>query len=224
VKRIGMVGGLGVGAGVFYYEKLAAAFVERGVQPGLVISHADIGQAYTLVQQGAMDELAAYLNAHLGVLADAGCELGVIAAVTPLICWPQLKPIARLPLIDVFDAVNAELSRRDAKRVAVLGTRFVMEGDMFGRLRGVEIMRPSSEAMELVANNYLIIARTGNPAYADIDAIRRVAIGLADAGADAIILAGTELSLAFDEASAGFPLLDAGRVHIAAIIDAALAA
>src|SRR3982750_4593050 len=52
MKRVGLVGGLGVGAAIYYYEKLAAAFVDRGVQPGLVISHADIGRAYTMVQQG----------------------------------------------------------------------------------------------------------------------------------------------------------------------------
>lgn len=37
-----------------------------------------------------------------------------------------------------------------------------------------------------------------------------------------VILAGAELSLAFDEATAGFPALDSGRVHINAIVEAAL--
>ena len=71
---IGLVSGLGVGATIYYYEKLSAAFVERGVLPGLLISHADLGRAYTLVQDGAMEELAAYLNTHLQLLAAAGCE------------------------------------------------------------------------------------------------------------------------------------------------------
>ena len=59
MRRIGLVGGLGVGAAMHYYKHLSDAFVARGAQPGLVISHADIGRAYTLVQQGALDELAA---------------------------------------------------------------------------------------------------------------------------------------------------------------------
>ncbi len=222
-KRIGLLGGLGVGAAVFYYEKLAAAFVDRGVQGGLIMSHADIGRAYTLVQQGEMDALARYLNEHLDMLAKAGCEIGAIAAVTPLICWPQLKPMIALPLVDVFDAVNAELMRRKAKRVAVLGTQFVMQTNMFGRLEGVDFAPLSGDELSLVANNYLIIARTGNPALADIEAIRAIAKRLADAGAEAIILAGTELSLAFDEANEDFPALDAGRAHVNSIVEAALA-
>ena len=223
MKRIGMVGGLGVGAAVFYYEKLAQALVERGLEPGLVISHADIGRAYTHVQKGEMDALAAYLNQHLTMLASAGCEIGVIAAVTPLICWPQLAPVAGLPLVDVFEAVNGELARRKAKRVGVLGTQFVMQSDMFGRLQDVDIVRLSEEALDLVQRNYLIIARTGRVDFADIEGIRAVAKRLADDGADAVILAGTELSLAFDETNAGFPVLDAGRVHINAILRDALA-
>lgn len=223
-NMIGLVGGLGVGATVHYYENLSAAFVERGVQPGLLISHADIGKAYTLVQQGAMDELAAYLNIHLGILADAGCAFAAIGAVTPLICAPQLQPIAKLPMVDVFECVNAELKRRAVKRVAILGTQFVMQSDMFGRLEGAQIVRPPAEAAELVQRNYLIIARTGNIAHADIEGIRTIGKDLAKAGAEAVLLAGTELSLAFDESSAGFPALDCGRVHIDAIVSRAIGA
>lgn len=222
-KPIGLVGGLGVGATIYYYEKLSAAFVDRDVQPGLLLSHADIGRAYAMVQQGEMDQLAAYLNQHLTALANAGCAIGAVAAVTPLICWPKLKAIAALPLVDVFDAVNVELARRKAKRVAILGTQFVMQTNMFGRLEGVEIAPLTAEELDLVANNYLIIARTGNAGFADIEAIRAIAKRLTEDGAEAVILAGTELSLAFNEATAGFPALDTGRVHVDAIVAAALA-
>ena len=115
MRRIGLVGGLGVGAAMHYYKHLSDAFVARGAQPGLVISHADIGRAYTLVQQGALEELAAYLNEHLRVLADAGCAFAAVAAVTPLICAPQLDRIAALPRIDVFDS-RTEAPRRPARR------------------------------------------------------------------------------------------------------------
>ena len=222
-KRIGLVGGLGVGAAIYYYEKLSAAFVDRNVEPGLLISHADIGRAYSMVQEGQMDALAVYLNEHLTGLANAGCAIGAIAAVTPLICWPQLKAVAALPLVDVFDSVNAELARRKTKRVAILGTQFVMQTNMFGRLEGVEFVPLTAEELSFVANNYLIIARTGHAGFADIEGIRAIAKRLADNGAEIVILAGTELSLAFSEATAGFPALDSGRVHIDAIVQAALA-
>ena len=220
-KSIGLVGGLGVGAAIHYYKHLSDAFAARGAQPGLVISHADIGRAYSMVQRGEMNALAAYLNEHLIVLKNAGCDFAAIAAVTPLICAPRLDEIAVLPRIDVFDCVNAELKRRKAKRVAVLGTQFVMQTDMFGRLEDAEIVRPTPSQFELVQSNYLIIARTGGIEHADIEGIRAIGKDLANSGADAVILAGTELSLAFTEENAGFPALDSGRVHIDAILERA---
>ena len=39
---VGIVGGLGVGATVHYYEKITAACKARGVIPDLVIVHADV--------------------------------------------------------------------------------------------------------------------------------------------------------------------------------------
>ena len=99
----------------------------------------------------------------------------------------------------------------------------MMQSNMFGRLEGVGFVSLTAEELSFVADNYLIIARTGNAGFADIEGIRAIAKRLADNGADAVILAGTELSLAFSEATAGFPALDSGRVHIDAIVEAALA-
>ena len=42
-------------------------------------------------------------------------------------------------------------------------------------------------------------------------------------GLERVILAGTELSLAFDEATCGFPALDCARAHLDAIVARALA-
>ena len=96
MRKLGLVCGLGIGAGIHYYRHIADAFAARGAQPGLVISHADIGRAYTLVQQGAMEELADYLNEHLETLARADpeaadkSELAHLASVSGLA--PQFAP------------------------------------------------------------------------------------------------------------------------------------
>ena len=52
---VGIVGGLGVGATVHYYEKIAAACKARGVVPDLVIVHADVDRGQGLVRDGKLD-------------------------------------------------------------------------------------------------------------------------------------------------------------------------
>ena len=52
---VGIVGGLGVGATVHYYEKITAACKARGVVPDLVIVHADVDHGQGLVRAGKLD-------------------------------------------------------------------------------------------------------------------------------------------------------------------------
>jgi aspartate racemase len=101
---VGIVGGLGVGATVHYYEKITSACKARGMVPDLVFMHADVD-----TQRADPDDAAG------------------------------LRRIA------------ADLQRRD--------------------------------------------------------------------GVEAILLAGTDLALMFDEASAGFPAIDVARLHIEAIVE-----
>lgn len=225
-QTIGLIGGLGPGATIHYYERLTKAFAERGVPLRLSISHADLSYVLGRAQARALDELAGYLAGHVESLARAGAAFAAIGAVAPHICAPQLKARIALPFLDLIDCARAELGRRGARRVAVLGTQFVMRSDMYGRLDGFEIVKLAPDAVDFVHANYMRIAAAGAVAgsAADIEGLRAVARRLVrDQGVDAVILAGTELSLAFDETTCGFPALDCARAHLDAIIARALA-
>lgn len=57
MARVGIVGGLGVGATVHYYENIAKACKVRGVVPDLAIIHADVDYGQSLVRAGELDKL-----------------------------------------------------------------------------------------------------------------------------------------------------------------------
>ena len=57
---VGIVGGLGVGATVHYYERIATLCKARGVVPDLVIVHADVDRGQGFVREGKLDALADY--------------------------------------------------------------------------------------------------------------------------------------------------------------------
>jgi aspartate racemase len=200
---------------------LAKAFGARGAIPGLMISHADVKIVGTLISAGALDAQAAYLAGHIERLGRAGADFAAISAVAPHICAPQLKASIALPFVDPIDCVRAELISRGSRRVSVLGTRFVMRSDMYGRLDGFEVIRPAHEVLDFVDANYVKIVNFGTIAGsgADIEGVRAIAQNLVcEEGADTVILAGTEFSLAFSEADCGFPALDCARTHLDAIV------
>src|SRR5258705_12946955 len=96
---VGIVGGLGVGATVHYYEKITAACKAHGKVPDLVIVHADVDHGQGLVRTGKLDVLADYLASFIARLGQAGATAAVLPAVTPHICIGQLAKPSRLPLI-----------------------------------------------------------------------------------------------------------------------------
>jgi aspartate racemase len=218
---IGFVGGLGVGATVYCYEHLAKAFVTRGVTPRLIISHADVALVLTHIKSNALDSLADYLASHIDSLERAGADFAAIGAVAAHICAPKLKARIGVPLVDVIDCTRTELTRRGARRVAVLGTKFVMQSDMYGQLYGFDVIRLASDSLERVNANYAKIVANGalHGSGADIEYILTAAQEVVrNKGVDVVVLAGTELSIAFNEADCGFPAIDCARVHLDAII------
>jgi aspartate racemase len=217
---VGIVGGLGVGATVHYYEKITAACKARGVIPDLVIVHADVDRGQGFVRDGKLDALADYLASLIDRLGAAGARAAVLPAVTPHICIAQLTTRIRLPLINIVDAIGSELRTRKLKRVALFGTTFTMEGSLWGQLSGVDIVKPQPDEIAFVGKAYQRILDTQKGDADDTAGLRRIAADLQRRdGVEAILLAGTDLTVIFDEATAGFPCIDVARVHIDAIVE-----
>lgn len=216
---IGLIGGLGVGATVHYYERIAAACKVRGVVPDLLMAHADVDHGQNLVRTGRLDELAQYLCGFIDRMARAGATASVIPAVTPHICIGAVKQRATIPVIDIVETIAQEMRARRLRRVALLGTVFTMEGSLWGQLSGVEIVKPQPDEIAFVGRAYQRILDTQVADPEDADGIRRIAIELQRReGVEVLLLAGTDLTVMFDEETAGFPAIDVARLHIDAIV------
>jgi len=217
---VGIVGGLGVGATIHYYEKITAACKARSMVPDLAFVHADVDYGQALIRAGKLDELASYLATFIDRLGRAGADAAVLPAVTPHICIAQLRERTRLPIINIVDPITAELQARRIKRVALFGTIFTMQGSLWGQLTHAEIMKPQTDEMDFIGKAYQRILDTQKADPDDAAGLRRIAADLQRRDdVEAILLAGTDLALMFDEATAGFPAIDVARLHIDAIVE-----
>lgn len=221
---IGLLGGLGVGAAIHYYRELAAAHHDRQQSMHLVMVHASISRATAFASAGDRAGLAAYLARLLAQLKAAGATFGVLPAVTPHICIEELEGITPLPLIDLTAVVTDHIRQRKLSRVALFGTRFVIESDMYGRLHGVEIVRPRAEEIDFIHEAYTEMAHTGS----STDQRRERFVAIAETlhnrdGVEAIVLAGTDFAVMFDASNTPFPHVDCAGAHIEAILAASSA-
>ena len=216
---VGILGGLGVEATIHYYGAITKACKEQGRVPRLLINHADMDRGLAFVRAGEIDKLAQYLAGLIDELAVAGADTAVLPAITPHICIAELARKVHVPMINVMDCIAAELRHRGLKKVAAFGTRFTVESDLFGQLTNVAFVRPTPDEIDEIHASYFTIVDSGRLDEARIAGLRSIARRLCEQeGAEAVLLAGTELALVFDEANAAFPAVDCTRLHIEAIV------
>jgi aspartate racemase len=103
--------------------------------------------------------------------------------------------------------------------VAVFGTRYVMESSLYGMAGDVEIIRPTGEEMEYIHNTYLELLEKGAGTEEQHRNLTAIAHRLQKRdGADAILLAGTDLAVLFNEGNTEFPYVDCAALHLRRIL------
>lgn len=217
-RCLGLIGGLGPLATIHYYRELVAAHEKQGRTLRLLMAHADIAQVYVYVNGKNLDGLARYLAGLAANMAAGGAELTAIVAATPHICAPQLVALSPIPLIDMLAEVAKAIHARGLRRVALLGTRFTVETSMFGGLGDIDTVMPQPGEIDRIHAIYMdVVAGRGTAAHAD--ELRQLARTFIERdGAQAVLLAGTDLTTIIGESDAGFPAIDCARVHIDAIV------
>lgn len=218
-KHFGLVGGLGVGATVLYYEAIAAACASRNIVPRLTMANAHAPTALALVQAGRVSDLASYLAGFVRELAAAGAGFFAIPAITPHICLADLKRHVTLPIVDLLEVTAQRLRDQRLSRIALLGTRFTIDSNLFGALGSFDLVRPADAEVDEIHRIYLGLATQGRITADDEAKLRELANTLCRRDrVEAIVLAGTDLNLVFNEANAGFPAVDCAAAHIDAIV------
>lgn len=217
--RLGLVTGLGMGAGIFYYRSLVQAHLTRGISPNILMVHANVRRVMGHAAARETRELATYLAGLLRQLAGGEAEIAAIPAFSPQICAQELAEMTPLPLISLLDVIVAEIERRKLQRVSIFGARVTVETKLFGALQNVDLITPAPGEVDLVSNIYVRLVEQERASEGDYATLRALAHTLiARERLDAILLAGTDLSCVFNPENTDFPHVDGARTHIDAIM------
>ncbi len=212
--HIGLIGGIGVAATVVYYQRLTAAVEKLGGTLALTISHGDI---QTLIRNNLADERQAQAEifaAQVEMLKGAGADCAAISSIGGHFCFDELAAISPLPLVSAVAPLDDFFVRQGIGTVGLLGTRVVMRTRFYGQLARTRAVALDDE-IDTIGQTYQDVAVAGvcTPAQRALflDAGARL---VRDEGADAVVLAGTDLNLAFDGATPGYRVVDALDVHV----------
>jgi aspartate racemase len=216
--HIGLIGGIGPAATDFYYRGLIERHAAAGIPLELTIAHADAREMTRNMANRDPARQAEIFAGLIGRLKDAGAKVAAVTSMGGHFCARELAAISPLPTVNVIPEVDAALGRRKLKRVGVIGTRTVMESKVYGGVSTAQIIAPEGETMEQVHSAYVEMAIAGRVTAQQ----RRVffAVGrelCREQGAEAILLGGTDLFLAFVGEDPGFPAIDCADIHVDAI-------
>jgi aspartate racemase len=218
-RAFGLVAGLGVGAAMFYYKALVDAHLALGLSPRLLMVHADVRYVMSKAAAREKNELAEYLAGLLKQLALGGAEIASIPAFSPQVCAAELAAITPLPLISLLDAISAAVDKKRFRRVALFGARVTMDTQLFGSLSAIEVIMPTREEVDLIANTYARVVEEARASDEDFNVLRTLAHTLIEREQlDGVVLAGTDLAFVFNPRNTDFPHVDGARVHIEAIM------
>ena len=219
-KKIGLIDGLVVRAGVFYYDQIFLRYASEKKPLELVLSHADVGTVLACVSAGDKARLGKYLGSVANELFDAGAQLVAVTAVAPHLAIDEIARIARGPVVNVLEIIPAGLKAAGIDRVAVFGNRAVMESNVYGTIPELMIAKlrpPLLDTVHAVYNDIAIHGKRGTqPEVRFLEDAAREAIE--QGGAQAILLAGTDLSSFYAEQPPTYPFLDVARLHIDEIV------
>ena len=224
MTTVGLVGGLGPESTIDYYRRILVAWEreEPATSPSIVIDSLDVGRALRLVEADR-PALVEYLLESLRRLAGAGADFAAMTANTPHVVFDELAARAPLPLVSIVEVCAEEARRRGLRRLALLGTRFTMEGAFYPEVcarHGVTVVAPDEADRVWVHERYV-----GQLLRVDFrDETRRALVALVErlrneAGVDGVILGGTELPLLLrSSVVAELPALDTTALHVEAIV------
>ncbi len=221
--HIGMIVGIGPAATDYYYRHLikSVGLAERDLQ--LTMAHAD---TKTLLKNQANTDYQAQVEIYLRLanrLKQCGVERLAVTSIAGHFCIRQFMEVSPIPVIDLLDAVQREVSRLNYQRLGLLGTRMVMETCFYGALEPVSVVAPVAMLSE-VHDAYVAMATVGVVTDEQLEVFLRAGRLLTTQyGCEAVMLAGTDLALVFrDGFDAGFKTLDCAAVHADAIAEFAM--
>jgi aspartate racemase len=213
--HIGLIGGLGPAATQYYYRKLVAAHKEADQVMKLTIAHADIATYFVNMKSGNKQKQAEIFLQHAQELKGAGCDSVAVSTMAGHFCIDELAAISPLPILNIIPMLNEAFQAKGYEKIGLIGSKVAMESKIYGGIHTAECIAPKGDSLDEVSENYLTMALSGHALDSQRDVFfhegRRM---IEEDGADVIVLAGTDLFLAFDGYDPGFPVVDSADIHI----------
>ena len=138
----------------------------------------------------------------------------------------EVQSSVGIPLVHIADAAAKAIIERGLDKVALLGTRFTMEEELYKkRLREkhkLEVIIPPENDREVIDHVVYGELCRGIMQQSSKEQFKAIIRALASNGAEGVILGCTEIPLLIGQQDAEIPLFDTTKIHAQAAVEMAL--
>ena len=228
MKRIGILGGTSPESTVSYYERITHEYTRRfgdHAYPEILIYSVSFQTFVDWQQTGNWGTMAEKMIEIFHTLSQAGAEIGLIAANTLHHVFDEVEQESSIPLLHIADATAQAIQAKGLENVALLGTRYTMEGTFYqDRLSryGIVSMTPDEQEREIV--HRVVYEELARGIVKPESKAKFIAIidRLAKEGAEGAVLGCTEIPLLVQDGDCAIPLFDTAVIHADAALEEAL--
>ena len=225
MRKLGLIGGMSWVSTRDYYELINRG-VQRKVSPDasapLLIESLNFAELRRIADDAGWDHAGEVLSASAKRLADAGAGALLICANSMHKVYDRVAEAAGVPVLHIADCVGREMNAAGIESAALIGTRNVMTESFYRRrlvAHGVDLLPPDMDAVseiDRIIYDELMLGK------ATRDAERKLKTWITQKeqdGADAIVLACTELAMVVDVDANVLPVFDSTRAHARAAVE-----
>lgn len=219
MRKLGIIGGMSWVSTRTYYEHINRYVQKREAKMAsapMLIESLDFSPLYGLVEEADWERAADVLSESAKRLEQAGVGAIVIGANSMHRMYDQIASAVAIPILHIADSVGERMAGSHLKTAALIGTRNVMT-ESFYRERliahGVELLAPDMEHVEEINRIIYDELMVGRTARESERTMRTIITHKEKSGAEAIILACTELELIVDVNANILPIFDCTKIH-----------
>lgn len=198
-KILGILGGLGPLAGVYFYElitKHTRAVRDQDHLDVIVISGASTPDRTDFITGKSPVSPLPKMKNDVKALTTAGAEIIAVPCNTAHFFFDELDAFSPVPVLNIVRETAEHAKNKGAKKVGILATDGTILSGSYKReceRLGMEYVVPDSDSQrELMEIIYGSIKASAEP---DMNKFNKIADGLVARGCDYLILGCTELSL-----------------------------
>lgn len=217
MKHIGIVAVSAEGAALCYRTICleGAGLLGPHTHPEISLHCFPLSNYQHLIDRASWDAVGQLLVDSAARLVQAGAEVLICPDNTVHQGLDLVREHSPAPWIHIAEEVVAEARLRSLRRLAILGTRFLMEGPVYpSKLKsaGIEYRVPNAQQRQRINQiiyEQLVYARL---LPASLSYFQDVIRELAADGCDGVALACTEIPLLIGQAESPLPILDSTRI------------